>query len=250
MIESPRNARVQSLLRAVEAKELFVVEGEKLIADAAVAGFQFESVFHDPALKAGRLAAISRLRPAAVSREVLARFCDSRTPQHVVALARRREVSAAEVLAGTGPAVFLFDVQDPGNVGAVARVVEAVGGSGMIRSEGTADFCHPRALRSSAGSLLRLPVSSNADFEAVRRQAKSEARAVCATAGAGSEDLFAARLPSRALWVFGSEGAGLPAPVREAADRLFSIPMRAPVESLNIAVAAGIALFEAQYPRR
>ena len=134
MIESPRNARVQSLLRARDDGALFVLEGEKFVLDAAAAGFVFEEIFHDSGIKPGRLAKLSGQKPTPVAREVLARFCDAKTPQHVVGLARRKETPAAEILARSGPAVYLESVQDPGNLGAIARVVEAIGGAGLLAS--------------------------------------------------------------------------------------------------------------------
>lgn len=226
----------------MEARELFVLEGDKFVADAAVSGFEFEAVLHDSGIRAGRLSALARHRPTAVSREVLARFCEAKSPQHVVALARRRESSAEDILTLDGPAVFLHAVQEPGNVGAIARIVEAVAGAGILASQGTADFFHPRALRASAGSLLRVPVASAADVEAAFRQARSAGREIRGAVRDGGESAFDRR-DANALWVLGSEGPGLPDSVVAALDRRITIPMNPPVESLNVAVAAGILLY-------
>ncbi|HET9794891.1 MAG TPA: RNA methyltransferase [Thermoanaerobaculia bacterium] len=245
MIESPRNARVQSLLRARDDGTLFVLEGEKFVLDAAGAGFSFEEIFHDAGVRPGRLARLSGQKPTPVAREVLARFCEAKTPQHVVGLARRKETPAAEILARHGDAVYLEGVQDPGNLGAVARVVEAVGGAGLLVSEGSADLFHPRALRGSAGSLLRLPAASSVDFRLAAESARTAGRAICGTVGRGGEDLFGAELPERILWVFGSEGSGLSTKIHRLLDRKYTIPLAAPVESLNVAVAAGVTLFTA-----
>ena len=243
MIESTRNPRVQSLLRAVAERELFVLEGEKFILDAAAGGFEFEEIFHDDHLKPGRLSALARHRTTPVRREVLARFCEASTPQHAVGLARRRESSAAEILAAGGPAVYLDSVQDPGNLGAIARVLEAVSGAGLLASEGCADLFHPRSLRGSAGSLLRIRAASSVDFRLAADEARKAGREICGTGGRGAEDLFSARFEKPALWVFGSEGAGLSPAVRRHVERRIAIPLAPPVESLNVAVAAGIILF-------
>lgn len=245
MIESPRNARVLSLLRARDDGRVFVLEGEKFVLDAAAAGFAFEEIFHDSAIKPGRLARLSGQKPTPVTREVLARFCDAKTPQHVVGIARRRESPAADVLARPGAAVFLEGVQDPGNLGAVARVIEAVGGAGLLASEGSVDVFHPRALRGSAGSLLRLPVSGGIDVRLAVETARAGGRAICGTVGHGGASVFDAPIPGRALWIFGSEGGGLSPRAHRLLDQKYTIPMAAPVESLNVAVAAGIVLFAA-----
>jgi TrmH family RNA methyltransferase len=249
MIESPRNARVQSLLRARDDGAIFVLEGEKFVLDAAAAGFVFEEIFHDSAIKPGRLAKLSGQKPTPVTREVLARFCDAKTPQHVVGLARRKETPAAAILARSGPAVYLEAVQDPGNLGAIARVVEAVGGAGLLASEGSADPFHPRALRGSAGSLLRVPVAASIDVKLAAESARACGRTLCGTVGRGGEDIFAAELPEKALWIFGSEGSGLSSKTHRLLDRKYTIPLASPVESLNVAVAAGIVLFTAARPR-
>jgi TrmH family RNA methyltransferase len=249
VIESPKNARVQSLLRARDAGTVFVLEGEKFVLDAAAAGFAFEEIFHDAGVKPGRLARLSGQKPTPVAREVLARFCDAKTPQHVVGLARRKETPAAEILARPGDAVYLEGVQDPGNLGAVARVVEAVGGAGLLVSDGSADLFHPRARRGSAGSLIRLPCASSVDFKLAAESARAGGRAICGTVGRAGEDVFRAELPDRILWVFGSEGSGLSSKVHRLLDRKYTIPLAAPVESLNVAVAAGVVLFTAKRGR-
>jgi TrmH family RNA methyltransferase len=245
VIESPQNPRVKALLRAIEEKQLFSLEGEKFIADAAQSGFAFEEIFHDSEVKPGRLAALSHHRPMLAARAVLERFCEAKSPQHVVAIARRRETPPADILRKTGPAVYLEGVQDPGNLGAVARVVESVGGAGLLASEGCADFFHPRALRGSAGSLLRLPVAGSVDFAMAAEAAHKLGREICGAVGKGGEPLLRVGLSPQSLFVFGSEGGGLSESILGKLDRRISIPMKAPVESLNVAVAAGIVLYRA-----
>src|SRR5437667_58629 len=83
---------------------------------AAAARLPLEHVLHDVSVRPGRLSALSSARPRLVSRAVLERLADSKTPQHLLAVARRRDVAAAEILAREGPVVFLFGVQDPGNL--------------------------------------------------------------------------------------------------------------------------------------
>lgn len=246
MIDSPKNPKIQSLLKAVDAGDLVVLEGEKFVLDAAAAGFQFEEILHDDALKPGRLAALAAKRPTAVSAAVLTRFSETRTPQHLVGLAKRREFSLDEVLASSGPAVFLDGVQDPGNVGAAARVVEAAGGAGLLLSPTCADAFHPRALRGSAGSLLRLPLRTKVTAPALEKAANAAGREIIGTEGSGGEDLFRISPPLRPLWVFGGEGSGITPAIRALCERQISIPMHGPVESLNVAVAMGIVLFTAQ----
>jgi len=244
-IESPSNPLIRDIGRCLEARTHFLLEGEKAILEAVAAGLPLEHVFHDASVRAGRLSALTAARPRIVSRAVLERLADSKTPQHLLAVARRRDVSVAEILGRPGPAVFVFGIQDPGNLGAIVRVGEAAGCSGIVAAPGTADFFHPRAVRASAGSVLRIPVSGRVSFEPFAADAKKAGRTVCGAVASGGENPFQSHLPASAVFVIGSEGTGLPAGAYRCLDRRYTIPMRAPVDSLNAAVAAALLLYSA-----
>ena len=158
-------------------------------------------------------------------------------------MARRRDVPVAEILARPGPIVFVFGIQDPGNLGAIVRVAEAAGCAGVLGAPGTADFFHPRAVRGSAGSVLRIPVSGRVSFEPFAADAKAAGRQICGAVSEGGEDALRAALDPNAVLVVGSEGAGLPAGAYRYLDRKLTIPMRAPVDSLNAAVATALLLY-------
>ena len=245
-IESPSNPLIREVGRAIEEKTHFLLEGEKAILEAAAAGLPLEHVFHDASVRAGRLAALSAARPRLVSRTVLERLADSKTPQHLVAVVRRRDVSVSEILERSGPVVFVFGIQDPGNLGAIVRVGEAAGAAGIVAAPGTADFFHPRAVRGSAGSVLRIPVSGKVSFEPFAAGAKEAGRTICGAVAAGGEDPFQSPLPWDSVLVVGTEGAGLPAGAYRYLDRRFTIPMKEPVDSLNAAVAAALLLYSAR----
>ena len=123
------------------------------------------------------------------------------------------------------------------------------GPRGIVAAPGTADFFHPRAVRASAGSVLRIPVSGRVSFEPFATEARSAGRAVCGAVAAGGEDPFAAPLSPRSVLVVGGEGTGLPAGAYRYLDRKLTIPMRAPVDSLNAAVAAALLLYSAAIGR-
>jgi len=243
VIESVSNPLVREIARQLEERTHLLLEGEKAILDAVSAGLPLEHVLHDSSVRTGRLAALSTARPRLVSRAVLERLADSKTPQHLLAVARRRDVPVAEILGREGPAVFLFGIQDPGNLGAIVRVGEAAGCAGVIAAPGSADFFHPRAVRASAGSVLRIPVSGRVSFEPFAADAKSAGRAVCGAVSAGGEDPFTVALPPSSVLVIGSEGSGLPAGAYRYLDRKLTIPMKPPVDSLNAAVAAALLLY-------
>jgi TrmH family RNA methyltransferase len=174
---------------------------------------------------------------------VLERLADSHTPQHLLAIARRRDVPSAEILGREGPVVFVFGIQDPGNLGAIVRVAEAAGAAGVVSAPGSADFFHPRAVRGSAGSVLRVPVSGRVSFEPFAASAREAGRTICGAVSDGGEDPFEKPVPEKSVIVIGAEGGGLPAGAYRYLDRRITIPMRPPVDSLNAAVAAALLLY-------
>ncbi len=242
-IESPANPLVKEIARSLEQRTHFLLEGEKAILDAVAAGLNPDHVLHDESVRPGRLAALSSSRPRLVSRAVLERLADSKTPQHLLAIVRRRDVSVSEILARSGPVLFLFGVQDPGNLGAIVRVGEAAGCAGVVAAPGSADFFHPRAVRASAGSVLRIPVSGRVSFEPFAADAKKAGRVVCGAVASAGENPFETPLPPASVLVIGSEGSGLPAGAYLYLDRKLTIPMKEPVDSLNAAVAAALLLY-------
>src|SRR5512141_2277140 len=111
-IESPANPVIREIARSIETRTHFLLEGEKPILEAVAAGLSLDHVLHDGSVRPGRLAAISSARPRLVSRAVIERLAESKTPQHLLAVVRRRDVPVAEILSRPGPVVFLFGVQD------------------------------------------------------------------------------------------------------------------------------------------
>jgi TrmH family RNA methyltransferase len=249
-IESPSNPLIRQIVRSLEDRTHFLLEGEKSILDAVTAGASLEHVLHDESVRPGRLALLTSSRPRLVSRVVLERLADSATPQHLIAIARRRDVPSAEILDRPGPVVFVFGIQDPGNLGAIVRVAEAAGAAGVLGAPGTADFFHPRAVRSSAGSVLRVPVSGRVSFDSFAGSARDAGRTICGAVSEGGENPFEAPILDRSVLVIGAEGAGLPAGAYRYLDRRLTIPMRPPVDSLNAAVAAALLLYSPRISRR
>src|SRR5690606_39203010 len=137
--------------------------------------------------------------------------------------------------------VYLDGVQDPGNLGAVARVAEAFGAAGLALAPGCAHPNHPRALRASAGSLLRTATAIDVAIDALDARLAESLPTRAALPAHGGRPLDDAA-PRPLVVAFGAEGPGLSAAVLARADRLWTLPLAPPVESLNVAVTAGIVL--------
>src|SRR5262249_41893855 len=133
--------------------------------------------------------------------------------------------------------------------GAIVRVAEAAGASGVVPAGASADPFGWKALRGSMGSALRLPVTPRMALDEALAQARAAGCRVIATTPRGGEPYFAVDLRGPIAIVIGGEGPGLPSAVIEAADLPVTIPMQAPVESLNAAVTAALILYEARRQR-
>lgn len=224
-----------------------MVEGPTLVAEALRAGLLVTDVFVDEhADRDGLASGYGRLQ--VVASGVLDRVLSTVSPQPWAAVVALPSTAATEVLAGLGPVVVLAGVQDPGNVGTVIRAAEAAGAAGVLTLDGTADPFSPKVVRSSAGSVLRVPIASVADDELVGLIRDHERRLVV-TAMAGSTDLWSSSIGDESVLVLGNEAAGVPQWLIDEADMALSIPMSGEVESLNVAMAATLVLFEAARTR-
>jgi len=170
-----------------------------------------------------------------------------RSPGAIVALADHPRHDESQLYDGGSPLVVVgVDVQDPGNVGAIVRVAEAAGAGGVIIAGASADPYGWKALRGSMGSALRLPIVVKPEpLPSIdRRRCR-----VVATVARGGRSVFETDLTGGVAILVGSEGSGLPPAVVDGADERVTIPMQAPVESLNAAVTAAVMLYEARRPR-
>lgn len=185
-----------------------------------------------------------------VTPNVLEAMSPVRAPSGVVALAERPSHALDDTLAPPPPLVLVgVDLQDPGNVGASVRVAEAAGATGAIYTGASADPWGWKALRAAMGSSLRLPVVAESDLAAVMAALAAAGVRILATVPRDGQPFADADFSGATAVLVGGEGAGLPAAFLERCDAHVTIPMQAPVESLNVAVTAGLLLYEARRQR-
>jgi TrmH family RNA methyltransferase len=254
--QNPIVARYRAAARG-DAVSPLLLDGVHLVADALAAGIQIEAVAvtpegrRDPALH-DLLSTLGRaaVEVTDVSAPVMDAISPVRSSSRVVALAARPAQRDAAILAGGDAlAIVAVDIQDPGNVGAILRVAEAAGATGVIVAGASADPFGWKALRGSMGSALRLPVAQYPDAERAIHAARTAGCRVVAAIPRGGQSIFEADLRGSIAILVGGEGPGLSAALVETADVRVTIPMQAPVESLNAAVAAALLVYEARRQR-
>lgn len=237
-----------------------LLEGRRLIEDALAAGVTLRVVAvssrllvdGDPDL--GRLLAAleaSGVRVVSATPAVMAAMSPVRTPSGIVAIAELAPAPIERVFAGQAPLVLvLAGLQDPGNVGAAIRAADAAGATGVVACEDTADPFGWKALRGAMGSTFRVPIASGLPVGHAVATARLHGLTVLATVPRGGRALDTVDLTGPMAILLGGEGPGLPDEVASLADERVSIPMRAPVESLNVAVSAALVVYEAARQRR
>ena len=240
MITSAANPRVK-LVRKLESRRqreklgLFACEGEDLVSAGLDAGLEPVEALVD----AERPVLVERLAAAeSVATAVMTGLSTLPHPARVVAVFRRADLPR-ELDRPAGLA--LWRVADPGNVGTLIRVADALGPAFVLLSPGCADPTGPKALRASAGSIFRVPLGSFAD---------GGARPRVALVPRGGAPLTELELPEPVIVVLGAEREGLPEDVVAAADLIATIPQAGAAESLNVATAGAIALYEWNRERR
>jgi TrmH family RNA methyltransferase len=171
---------------------------------------------------------------------VLGRIADAASPQPVAAAVRGGARSAAE-LEVRGDLVLVADsIQDPGNLGALARVAEACGADCLVVTGDAADPFGPKALRASAGSSLRVAIFEDRDAARALARLRGQGLSLAMSSPRGGVDFAQLAWPERVALILGSEARGLGGELLELGDLRVMVPMAPGIESLNLSVAAGI----------
>lgn len=256
--DNPLVRRVRSLRHAKFRRStgFYPVEGVRLVEDAVTAGVTIPVALVSPRLFRGprgcSLAFALRDRAeriAAISDLLMAALHETRTHQGVVAVAARHEIPLDQLLPeGPRALVLAHRVQDPGNLGAILRSVDASGADGVITTPETVDPFNPKTVRTAMGSLFRVPVSLAGSLELAGAFCRDRGLKVVA-AHLDGEPFQEFDFTSPFALIMGREGEGLTPGDLEMAHQTISIPMRQGADSLNVGAAAAVLLYEAARQR-
>lgn len=246
-----KQARALHQRKARQEARLFLVEGIRHIGEAVEAGADLEAIYFAPELLKSEFAiqllavqADKGVACFATSPEVFESLAEKENPQGILAVVRQPERRLAALNPGNFTwGVALVSPQDPGNLGAILRTVDAVGASGLILLESSVDIYHPAAVRASMGTLFWYPVVQ-ATFLEFQSWVRGNGYHVYGSSAHAENDYLHARpyLAPRIL-LLGSEREGLTAEQQSACESVVRLPMHGRATSLNLAVAAGILLY-------
>ncbi len=243
VLSSLKNPRVMTWRSLKERKGrretgCFLVEGRKLVEEALRSAFPVEAVLMTEGSAVG-FPLPEGMPCYALPEHVLAAVCDTKTPQGIAAVVRMVENQRL------GQRLVALDgVQDPGNVGAILRTADAAGFEGVLLSAQCADVFSPKVIRSTMGSLFRMPLRVTDDLPGALTALKIQGFAVISSQLDGEPFYEREPVGERFCLVIGSEGNGVTEAVKALATQRVRLPMRGGAESLNAAVAAGIMMYE------
>ncbi|GHU64255.1 rRNA methyltransferase [Clostridia bacterium] len=255
MITSIKNEKIQWLkelknkVKFRKEKALFLVEGEKMIQEIPIE--QIHSLYFAESYK-GKI--LAQLFPEEdipftieqLSDRVFSQLSDVESPQGIFALVRMQHAVWQDLLIEEGRRliVFLEKIQDPGNLGTIFRTAEAAGVSAIFLSEDCVDPYNPKVVRSTMGSLLRVPFCRIEDFSAVLCACKNEGYDIYAADLQAKIDFRQERYKERTAFIFGNESKGLSEESKELATKTVKIPMAGKLDSLNVSVAAALCMYQ------
>ena len=257
LIESAANPLIKRI-RALEQRKgreqagAFFVEGIQAVWQAVDGGAAIETLVVAPDLLTSTAVRemvarqqASGMPVAEVSASLFERIATRENPSGLAAIVRiiSRDL-ASLVVAPPSLFVALHEIGNPGNLGTILRTVDAVGGNGVILIGDGTDPYHPSAVRASVGTLFRISVVQVSRIEDVLAWSRASGIGIVTTSAQATDEHWQAVYPSPLLMLFGNEGRGLPPDIVAQGDLSVRIPMHGGASSLNLAVAAGVLLYE------
>nr|AAM82703.1 rRNA methylase-like protein [Synechococcus elongatus PCC 7942 = FACHB-805] len=252
--QNPLTKQIRQLHQAKGRRQMgaFLLEGTHLLQEAIATNWPLLQVCATPACRINTRNSGSRAIQAApeqtVSDDLLAYLCTTVNPDGVVA--NRSTAAPASTAHFSLLADAVETLQDPGNLGTIIRTAAAAGADGLWLTADGVDPDHPKVLRASAGQWFRLPIAIATDLGQTLRSWQQQGYQIVSTLPRATTTLWQADLTRPTVLLLGNEGAGLSPDLAAIADSAVTIPQAAGVESLNVAIAAALLLYEARRQRQ
>ena len=247
VIESKNNYLFKNIKKLKEKKyrnqtSTYLIEGLRFVDEAFKSGVEIETLLYTQEFKEKHSEFLENRNvkeEVVLSASLLKELSFTGTPQGVMAIVAMENKELKE-----GDIVVLVDkVQDPGNMGTIIRTAHAVGAAGIITTKGTVDIYNDKTLRSTMGSIFYLPVIEDNNLEKINKL-KNEGFRLVVSSLQGKNDFFNEDLSGKTIIAVGNEGNGVSDEVYDISDIKVKIPMPGNAESLNVAVATSVMLYE------
>lgn len=261
MITSSSNKGVKEVIQLEQKAKvrqeqgLFVAEGIKMFLEAPIdiigKVYVAETFLRQvPASCKDKLEALSSSYEI-VSDEIFQKMSDTKTPQGILCVMRQNQYNLESMFTVSNPMFIILEaIQDPGNLGTIFRTAEGAGAAGVIMSSDTVDIYNPKTIRSTMGSVYRMPFIYTQDLDTIIEEMQKRKIAVYAAHLQGAKEYDTCDYKSGTAFLIGNEANGLKDETAKKADTAIKIPMAGKVESLNAAVAASVLMYEAARQRR
>lgn len=254
MITSTANSQVKTVVNLLKKSGerrklgLFVIEGIRMFSE--VPKDRIHKIYAAESFVKEGAGVLEEYDYETVSDNVFRQMSDTKTPQGILAIVRMPEYDISDVITKKNPLVIVLEnIQDPGNLGTIMRTAEGAGASGVIMSKDTVDIYNPKTVRSTMGSLFRVPFVRAEDI--CHTVTELCAMGICTYAARlnGSREYYMEDYRQGSAILIGNEGNGLTEKLAACAQKRIKIPMGGKLESLNAAVSAAVIMYEAARQR-
>ena len=259
MITNPSSARIKKVCALVakakerKIEEKFVVEGRKMFEEAPTSMI-VEVFLTEGFLKKASQEILEKLKKTGyeiVSEQVFLKLSDTKTPQGILTILRFFKHKIDEIIDIENPLfVILEGIQDPGNLGTIIRTCEGAGVNAIFMTKDTVDIYNPKVIRSTMGSIYRMPLFYIEEIEKLIRELQKKEVKIYATHLSDSVDFNSPDYRKGTAFLIGNEGNGLKDETAKLSDLYIKIPMHGAVESLNASIATALVIYEACMQRR
>lgn len=257
MITSSSNQQMKNaamLIKKAKARKeqgLFVVEGRKMFEEVPAAWLERVYVSERFSKEPENAFLLRGRKYEVVADSVFKSISDTQTPQGILCLVRMPRYGLGDLLRGKDTHLLILEsVQDPGNLGTMFRTGEGAGITGVIMNQTTVDLFNPKTIRSTMGSIYRVPYFVTEDLKKTIAELKAEQISVYAAHLRGKMQYDEPSYLGGTAFLIGNEGNGLTDEIAELADTYIRIPMEGAVESLNAAISAALLMYETNRQRR
>lgn len=256
MITAVSNQRVKNLTNLIQKtkarreQDVFITEGVKMFLEAEPDKIKEVYVSESFYEKGNAREKIEQCNYEILSDELFKKVSDTQTPQGILCVMKQYHYQLEDLFQKENPLfLILEDIQDPGNLGTMVRTAEGAGVDGIIMTKGTVDIYNPKTIRSTMGSIYRMPFLYTEDLYGVMKQLRERNVKLYAAHLKGEQFYHQMDFKDGTAFLIGNEGNGLKEETAKAADVYMKIPMEGKVESLNAAVASVILMYEAARQR-